>query len=125
MRKARAAYKTISVSFATISLMVFIAGCSHSHEGGTPEFVEEDRLWKPSPGLEGRIALASSNFDLAITRLTEAIRLDPKDAAAYFNRGVAYILEGEYDRALADYTEAIRLDPKNVEARINRGYLYG
>jgi len=39
--------------------------------------------------------------------LTEAIRLDPKHARAFNNRGDAYNAKGEYDRALADYGSAI------------------
>ncbi len=52
---------------------------------------------------------------------TEAIRLDPKNAMAYYNRGRAWYAKGEYDRAIADSTEAIRLDPKNAMAYYNRG----
>ena len=42
----------------------------------------------------------------------EAIRLEPKSALAYNNRGVAWSVKKDYDRAIADFTEAIRLDPK-------------
>ena len=51
--------------------------------------------------------------DRAIADYTEAIRLDPKYANAYNNRGVSLQADkGDYDRAIADYNEAIRLDPK-------------
>ncbi len=53
--------------------------------------------------------------------LNEAIRLNPKNALTYRNRGDAYMNKGDYDRALADYNEAIRLDPANAFAFCNRG----
>ena len=41
----------------------------------------------------------------------EAIRLDPQDAVAYYNRGVAYKNLGQTERANQDFAQAIRLDP--------------
>jgi len=51
----------------------------------------------------------------------QAIRLDPKDDAAYRSRGDAWRAKEEYDKAIADYGEAIRLDPKDDAAYHNRG----
>src|SRR5882724_10035228 len=59
-------------------------------------------------GLE---ASRGPDHDLAIADYNEAIRLDPKNAAAYNNRGFAYGQKGDYDKALADFSEAIRLKP--------------
>ena len=63
-------------------------------------------------------------YDQAIADLNQAIRLDPNNAVAYYNRGYAYKLKGDYDRAIADLNQAIRLDPNSVEAYISRGYTY-
>jgi lipoprotein NlpI len=57
----------------------------------------------------------------AIKDYDEAIRLDPKDVWAFFNRASARSQLKEYDRAIKDYDEAIRLDPKHVEAFLSRG----
>ena len=62
--------------------------------------------------------------DRAIADYTEAIRLDPKFAIAYNNRGLAYRDKGDTDRAIADFTEAIRLDPKFANAYASRGVAY-
>ena len=60
----------------------------------------------------------------AIADYTEAIRLDPHDAAAYLNRGRAWNIKKEHDKAMADYTEGIRLDPQNVRAYLLRGHTW-
>ena len=38
-------------------------------------------------------------FDRAIADFDEAIRLDPKNADAFYNRGNAYAEQRQYDRA--------------------------
>jgi len=54
----------------------------------------------------------------------EAIRLDPQNALAYFNRGNAYGAAGQYQQAIQDFDEAIRLNPKYAEAYYSRGLTY-
>lgn len=44
----------------------------------------------------------------------EAIRLDPKYATAYYNRGLANFYAGSLPKSLADLNEASELDPKNA-----------
>ena len=65
-----------------------------------------------------------ANREAAITDYSEAIKLDPTNALAYFNRGNAYDQLGEHDLAIADYTEAIKLDPTDPDAFNNRGQAY-
>ncbi|MBR0737349.1 tetratricopeptide repeat protein [Bradyrhizobium liaoningense] len=67
---------------------------------------------------------AKGEASAAIATASEAIRRDPKDASAYYNRGNAYSDRGEADRAIADYTTTIRLDPAHVNAHYNRGNAY-
>ena len=45
----------------------------------------------------------------AVEDLDEAIRLDPKYADNYYNRGNAYGKLGEHQRAIQDYERAIQL----------------
>jgi tetratricopeptide (TPR) repeat protein len=66
----------------------------------------------------------SGDDEKAIKNYTEAIRLGPNFADAYYNRGNAYRRRGENDKAISDYTEAIRLDPNFANAYYNRGSAY-
>jgi tetratricopeptide (TPR) repeat protein len=65
------------------------------------------------------------DYDSAIADYSKVIQLNPKDYAAFNNRGLAY-MDGkkDYNRAIADYSEAIRLDPKYPRALYNRGNAY-
>ena len=65
-----------------------------------------------------------NRFDRAIDDLTEAIRLDPKRATAYLNRGAAYNGLGQYEQAIEDLSQAIELDPENAGAYTNRGLAF-
>ena len=49
------------------------------------------------------------DFDKAITYFSEAIRLDAKLAAAYYNRGMAFRESGDESKAEADLAEAKNL----------------
>jgi len=65
--------------------------------------------------------IAATDVDEQLRFCTEAIRLKPDFAEAYYNRGVARLKEGDEWRALRDYDEAIRLKPNLAEAYNNRG----
>ncbi len=60
-------------------------------------------------------------FSEAITAYSEIIERKPRDADAYFNRGLAYKNAGFAERALADYDMAIELDSGHGQAYLDRG----
>jgi Flp pilus assembly protein TadD len=60
----------------------------------------------------------------AIEYLNNAIKLQPDDAIAYNQRGIAYKNIGQYQRAIEDYNEAIHLKSDLAEAYYNRGTAY-
>ena len=67
--------------------------------------------------------MVKEKYEKAIADYNEAIRLDPKMAAAYTQRGYAWEAKKDYEKAIADYTEAIRLNPNDTHAIIHRDLL--
>jgi len=59
--------------------------------------------------------------DKALSDFNWAVRIDPKFAIAFSDRGMIWMLDGAYDAAIYDLNEAIRLDPSNSKALNNRG----
>ena len=53
-----------------------------------------------------------------------AIQLNPGDAKAHYNRGVAYNGLKQYRRAIADFHRVIELGPGDAKAHYNRGVAY-
>jgi tetratricopeptide (TPR) repeat protein len=100
------------------------------HQSGKPldEFVSQlrGRLIGAtrSPYDQGVAALNKREYDRAIADLSEAIRLDPKNAKAFYARGLAWDAKKEYDKALADLGEAIRLFPPYAVAYHTRGSIW-
>lgn len=73
--------------------------------------------------LSGLTYQAKGELDRALAEFSEAIKLDPKYAEAWFNRGKVYRAKGDLDHAVADYDEAIRLEPSALRLN-NRGLAY-
>src|SRR5262245_15177418 len=68
--------------------------------------------------------LDNKNHDLRIKGCTAIIKLNPKDAIAYHNRGEAFSHKGDVDRAIADYNKAIEFNPNYAPAYNSRGRAY-
>ena len=72
--------------------------------------------------MEGnRLSTKADQWEEAITLYTRAIKLDPKYATAYNNRGLVRHKTGDYLGAIEDFTKAIELDPGFSEPHFNRG----
>jgi tetratricopeptide (TPR) repeat protein len=51
----------------------------------------------------------------------EAIKMAPKNAYIYFDRGNLFAAQKNYEKAIDDYTRAIQIDSRLAEAYYNRG----
>ena len=65
-----------------------------------------------------------SEYDKAIADFSEAIRLNPKNAAPWVNRGWAYLRKENFKEAIADFSEAIKAAPAVASSYIQRGIAY-
>jgi tetratricopeptide (TPR) repeat protein len=61
---------------------------------------------------------------MAISDYNEAIRLNPKNAVAYEERGLAYVMKMDLDKAIDNFSESIRLNPKDAIVYCERGGIY-
>jgi len=70
---------------------------------------------------EGDRLAKAGEYAAAIEAYDQAIKIDPKFAAAYKDRGTAYLRLHQPERAIQDYDQAIQLDPEDAEAYFERG----
>lgn len=69
-------------------------------------------------------AAQQSQHAEAIALFTEVIKLDPKSARDYNNRGLVYFQNGQWDKAILDYNRALELNPNLDSAYNNRANYY-
>jgi Flp pilus assembly protein TadD len=68
--------------------------------------------------------LQEENWEVAITAFTSYIELEPDNAFAYDQRGIAFGRAERYDEAIADFSQAINMDHTFAGAYNNRGLSY-
>ena len=64
-------------------------------------------------------------YEEALADYNEAIRIDPQDALAYYNRGTTKGALDRHQEAIHDFDQAIRLKPQEALAYDNRGTAKG
>src|SRR4029077_18900380 len=69
----------------------------------------------------GLAKATTKDWDGAIAEYSEAIRLDPNFADAFYNRGLAREDKGNLDDAIQDFSRAIALNPRHALAYTERG----
>jgi protein O-GlcNAc transferase len=71
---------------------------------------------------QGNADCDAGRLDRAIMEYSQAIRLRPRFAEAYCDRGIAYRLRKDYLHALSDFEKAIRLRPHYAAPYNHRAY---
>ena len=64
------------------------------------------------------------NYNLAIHRYSNALKLNPRMATAYSRLGEAHYRLGEYDSAISNYRQALSFNPENGAVHLNLGLAY-
>ncbi len=62
-----------------------------------------------------------NNIESATDNFTLAIRLNPQDSRAYFNRGCTCGKNGDNLGAIRDFSNTVQINPSNSQAYVNRG----
>jgi tetratricopeptide (TPR) repeat protein len=73
---------------------------------------------------QGNADASNGAYDRAIANFSDAIRFDPRNALAFYYRGLTYAKKGDNDRAIVDYSEALRIDPTRASPYYDRGVAY-
>jgi len=63
-------------------------------------------------------------YEQAINDFTKAIKLEPKNAVNYRERGRVYSYKKDYGKSITDYNQAIRLYPNDAKAYFGRGVIH-
>lgn len=71
----------------------------------------------------GVYKVLNEDYKGAIENFTQAIRLNPNDAQAYSNKGLAHAALGDQQGAMEDFNQALRLDPQLTTTYYNRGFI--
>lgn len=68
----------------------------------------------------GAVLTALERHEDAVPALSIAVRMNPRDTAAFVNRGECYMGLGDPEKAGKDFESAILLDPKQEDPAANR-----
>lgn len=71
-----------------------------------------------------RAIVERKTIDDIISDLDTTIKLSPRNAFAWYNKGNILVKRGDYDEAIKAYSNAISIKSDLAEAYYNRGYLY-
>ena len=93
-------------------------------QADTPSGTSEKELRAELAFQHGNVLMMIGQIDVAIEAYSHAITLNPDNADAYHNRGVAYHAKGDSDRAIEDYTKVIKRNSNYAIAYSNRGDAY-
>lgn len=101
----------------------FDKGKLYFENGGHEESMIKDSFDK------GKLYFENGWYQESITSYSQAIttsgnKSDPNVTAAFYNRGLAYLMINNYDEAILDFTSVITLNPRDAQAYHCRGNVW-
>jgi len=108
--------KTILISFVCLQMI----SCATT-QTRVEKAREKDPRYQYNMGL---FFLNSSQLDLSIKHLKEALSLEPQNNLALNALGLAYSMKGNLDESVTYFTECLKINPTLTEAHNNLGSVY-
>lgn len=107
-------------AFVLTLAALFISSCSSNQlKDQTPDEKKAEVYYG-----QGTSELVNKNYGQALSYLTKAKELNPKDSKIRNNLGMAYFFRDQVALAEKELKESISLDKTNSDARLNLGSLY-
>lgn len=104
---------TRKYSYLAIVLAIFaLSGCAS----------KEERLAEHLA--KGKALYAESNFDKARLEFKNVLKIDPKNAEAYYGMGVIEERQRNWQKAFANYSQAVEVMPTHAAAKAKLGKFY-
>jgi tetratricopeptide (TPR) repeat protein len=75
----------------------------------------DDNNWA-TYGLRGGAYLRINKYNLAVSDLSKAAKINNRSDDVYLLMCVAYIYKGQYKQAISDCDAALRINPKSIDA---------
>lgn len=111
---------TINVALQKmVAVGVDVGGRSYTRNSTLPTAPKADDFF-----IKAYDSYRNKDYQGAIANYTQAIRLNPRYANAYYNRGIARSDIGDKQGAIADYTQTVKINPRHDDAYYNRGLVY-
>ena len=86
--------------------------------------LQRNNLKATSYVLHGNDYLLKDQYDLAVKKFDEAIKLDSNYADAYQGRAIAYTYKNENKLAIENFSDAIEMSQYNAKFYLSRGNVY-
>lgn len=86
--------------------------------------LQRNNLKATSYVLHGNDYLLKDQYDLALEKFDEAIKLDSNYADAYQGRGIAYTYKDQNKLAIENFSDAIEMSQYNAKFYLSRGNVY-
>ena len=87
---------------------------------------KEDKILLAKKSLkEGAQYFESGDAEMAIEKINESIKLNPRDADAYYRLGIIYSYKNDLPKAIEAFNNTIKYKPTSSKAYLNLGGIYG